>query len=50
MQLTVLDADHWQCTAEPLRDRTQMKFFYADNAGLIRYSIGALADVSSHPL
>ena len=45
--LTRPQLDHWECTAEPVRDRTINKFFYSDNAGLIRYAVGSLADSSS---
>jgi hypothetical protein len=50
VQLTVPDADDWQCTAEPIRDRTQSKFFYADNTGVIRYALGSLVSAASAPL
>jgi hypothetical protein len=49
-QLTLLDSNHWQCTAEPVRDRLTNRFFFMDDTGVIRYSTGSLATVSSPEL
>jgi hypothetical protein len=50
IQLSLPDSDHWQCTAEPLRDRTRNKFFYIDNGGVTRHALGTLADATSPPI
>jgi prepilin-type N-terminal cleavage/methylation domain-containing protein len=42
--LELTDPMHWSCTAEPVADRLNSKFFYADQTNIIRVSIGALAD------
>lgn len=49
-QLTQTDADHWQCTAQPVRDRLTSRFFYIDDTGVIRATTGALANASSPTL
>lgn len=48
--LTSPDAQHWQCSAEPLRDRLNSKYFYIDETGVIRIEIGAIATRSSPQL
>jgi type II secretory pathway pseudopilin PulG len=37
----------WQCTVEPVRDRTFGRFFYSDNSNIIRYAVGAIPTASS---
>lgn len=37
----------WQCTVEPVRDRTVGRFFYSDNSNIIRYAVGAIPTASS---
>ncbi len=49
-ELTRLDADNWEATAEPVRDRTANRYFFTDNSGVIRFAMGSLADASSPPL
>ena len=49
-ELTRLDADNWECTAEPVRDRTANRYFFTDNSGVIRFAGGSLADASSPPI
>ena len=49
-ELTRLDADNWECTAEPVRDRTANRYFFTDNSGVIRFAFGSLADASSSPI
>ena len=49
-ELTRLDADNWECTAEPVRDRTSNRYFFTDNSGVIRFAGGSLADASSPPI
>ncbi len=49
-ELTLLDDDHWQCTAQPVRDRLSNRFFFIDDTGVIRYQVGALATASSPAL
>ena len=49
-ELTRLDADNWECTAEPVRDRTVNRYFFTDNSGVIRFAFGSLADASSPPI
>ena len=43
-------ADGWECTAEPVRDRTANRYFFTDNSGVIRFAVGPLADASSPPI
>ena len=43
-------ADGWECTAEPVRDRTANRYFFTDNSGVIRFAVGSLADASSPPI
>jgi prepilin-type N-terminal cleavage/methylation domain-containing protein len=43
-QLTLTDPQHWSCTAEPVRDRLNSKFYYTDQSNVIRFSVGSLAD------
>lgn len=43
-------AEEWSCTAEPLRSRGDIRYFYTDNTGMIRSVRGKLADETSPPL
>ena len=49
-ELTRLDAGNWECTAEPVRDRTANRYYFTDNSGVIRFAVGSLADASSPPI
>ncbi len=42
--------DHWEATAEPVRDRTDNRYYYTDETGVIRFAVGSLADASSPPI
>ena len=43
-ELTLTDPLHWSCTAEPVGDRTDSKFYYTDQTNIIRYTIGSMPD------
>jgi len=45
--LTRPDTSHWNCTAEPVRNRLNSRFYYSDETLSIRYAFGALADALS---
>ena len=49
-ELTRSAGDHWEATAEPVRDRTANRFYYTDESGVIRFAVGSLADASSPPI
>ncbi len=49
-QLTLTDPQHWSCTAEPVRDRLNSRFYYTDQSNVIRVSVGSLADSLSPQL
>jgi type II secretory pathway pseudopilin PulG len=49
-QLTLTDSSHWFCTAEPVRDRLNSRFYYTDQTDVIRVSVGSLADSLSPQL
>ena len=49
-ELTRSTGDHWEATAEPVRDRTANRFYYTDESGVIRFAVGSLADASSPPI
>ncbi len=49
-QLTLSDPQHWSCTAEPVRDRTNSKFYFTDQSNVIRYAVGSIADSLSQQL
>ena len=46
-RLTRLEADRWKCTAEPVRNRVEGRYFYVDQSGVIRYHNGGPADDQS---
>ena len=48
--LSQTDAQHWSCTAEPIRDRLNSKFYYTDDSNVIHVSVGSLADSLSPQL
>ena len=48
--LTRTQPDGWECTAEPVRDRTANRYFFTDSSGVIRFAVGSLADASSPPI
>jgi type II secretory pathway pseudopilin PulG len=43
-ELTLTDPLHWSCTAEPVSDRTNSKFYYTDQTNIIRFAIGSMPD------
>jgi prepilin-type N-terminal cleavage/methylation domain-containing protein len=45
--LTSPDNNHWNCTAEPVRDRLSNRFFFADETNTIHVTIGTMADAAS---
>lgn len=45
--LTTVSADQWNCTADPLFDRSSGHFFYTDDTAAIRVERGATASASS---
>ena len=49
-ELTRSAGDHWEATAEPVRDRTANRYYFTDNSGVIRFAMGSLADASSPPI
>lgn len=49
-ELTRSAGDHWEATAEPVRDRTANRFYYTDESGVIRFAVGSMADASSPPI
>lgn len=49
-RLTRTQPLQWQCIAEPVRDRTENKFFYTDSSNVVRYAIGAMPSASSQQL
>ena len=49
-ELTLTDPMHWSCTAEPVGNRLNSKFFYTDQTNVIHVVIGSLADKLSPQL
>jgi type II secretory pathway pseudopilin PulG len=49
-QLTLSDPLHWSCSAEPVRDRTNSKFYFTDQTNIVRYAVGSIADSLSPQL
>jgi type II secretory pathway pseudopilin PulG len=49
-QLTLSDSQHWSCSAEPVRDRTNSKFYFTDQTNVVRYAVGSIADSLSPQL
>jgi prepilin-type N-terminal cleavage/methylation domain-containing protein len=43
-ELTLTDTMHWSCTAQPVGDRLNSKFFYTDQTNIIHLAVGSLAD------
>lgn len=46
-ELTLSDPLHWSCTAEPVSDRTNSKFYYTDQTNTIHMTIGSMPDALS---
>jgi prepilin-type N-terminal cleavage/methylation domain-containing protein len=43
MYISSIDPAHWQAWAEPMRDRLNGAYFYADDSQVVRVAVGALA-------
>lgn len=44
------DELHYTVTASPIIDPTEMTYYFTDESTVIRFNVGALADVNSDPI
>jgi type II secretory pathway pseudopilin PulG len=43
-ELTLTDPLHWSCTASPVGDRLNSKFYYTNQSNIVHFTIGTLPD------